>query len=87
MKAGDETANDLPFPDHIWDGANRESSMETFTHVFGKQDWMGRGFITAIAEDKPIQPDFRHGASAQRVIDAALKSHQEHRWIDVDSIT
>lgn len=87
MKLGGEQVNEMPIPDHIWNGANRESSMETFTHVFSKQGLMTRDFITAIAENKAFKPDFDDGASVQRVIDAALKSHQERHWIDVDSIT
>jgi predicted dehydrogenase len=86
VRVGEGALQELPIPDHIWDGTNRENAMETLTHMFSKQDWMARGFITAIAEDKPIRPDFHDGASVQRIVDAALKSHQEHRWIDVDSI-
>jgi predicted dehydrogenase len=86
IKADDTAVTDLPIPDHIWDGADSSSAFATFSHHFFKRDWMTRGFITAIAEDKPIKPDFQDGAEVQRVLDAALKSHQERRWIDVDSI-
>lgn len=86
MKIGDNAAQPLPIPDAIWAGANRDKVSDTFADVYYKQDWMARAFVTAIAEDKPIEPNFQDGASVQRVIDAALKSHQEQRWIDVDSI-
>ena len=85
-RAGDEAIAELPIPDHIWQGASRENILATFGDLQHKPDFMTRRFITAIAEDKPIKPDFHDGASVQRVLDAALKSHEERRWIDVDSI-
>jgi predicted dehydrogenase len=85
-KAGDAALRELPIPDHIWAGASRENFMATTTDLLHKQDYMGRAWLTSIAEDKPSQPDFRDGAYVQRVIDAALKSHQERRWVDVQSI-
>ncbi|MEZ4670111.1 MAG: Gfo/Idh/MocA family oxidoreductase [Anaerolineae bacterium] len=81
-----EPIHDLPIPDSIWAGANRDSVMETIGDVYGKQEFMAREWVTAIAEDKPLRPDFREGAAIQRVIDAAIKSHQERRWVDIEEI-
>lgn len=86
-KESDENIAELTIPDRIWQEVNRENSLDTIINLLAQQNVMGRGFITAIAEDKPVKPDFHDGASAQRVIDAALKSYAERRWIDVDSIT
>jgi predicted dehydrogenase len=85
-RAGDEAIAELSIPDRIWQGANRESVLATFNDLQHKQDFMTRGFITAIVEGRPVKPDFQDGASVQRVLDAALKSHQERSWVDVDSI-
>jgi predicted dehydrogenase len=86
-KTGEESISDLPIPDHIWQGVSRENMFSTLADVFGKHDWMARAFITAIAEDKPLEPNFHDGAYAQRVIDAAIKSHHENRWIEIESIS
>ena len=39
--------------------------------------------ITAIALDKPVQPDVRFAYRVNKVIDAAELSCQEHRWVQV----
>lgn len=40
-------------------------------------------FLSAIAEDRPAEPDFREGWEVCRVIDAVMRSGEERRWIDV----
>jgi predicted dehydrogenase len=40
-------------------------------------------FINAILEERPCVPSFREGAQAQSVIDAAMLSARERRWVDV----
>lgn len=81
-----EPIHDLPIPDHIWAGANRDSVFGTMGDVYGKQDYMAREWVTAIADNKPLRPDFREGAAVQRIVDAAIKSHKERRWVDVEEI-
>ena len=39
--------------------------------------------ITAIALDQPVQPDVRFAYEVNKVIDAADRSCQEHRWVQV----
>lgn len=36
--------------------------------------------LDGVANDKPLQPDFRDGYNVNRVIDAALRSVDEERW-------
>jgi predicted dehydrogenase len=43
-------------------------------------------FIDAIRSNRPCSPSFYDGALAQGVIDAALTSAKERRWIDVTNI-
>jgi predicted dehydrogenase len=43
-------------------------------------------FIEAIRQNRPCNPSFYDGALAQGVIDAALTSAKERRWIDVTNI-
>jgi predicted dehydrogenase len=40
-------------------------------------------FIQAILEQRPCVPSFREGAQAQAVMDAAILSAQEKRWVEV----
>ncbi len=44
-------------------------------------------FIDAIRNDRPCSPSLLDGARAQAVMDAALVSEREKRWIDVPSVT
>ena len=86
LRGDDTDLQELPIPDSIWGGASREIGLDTVGDIFYKQDWMTRGFITAIAENKPIRPNFHDGAYVQRLVDAAIRSHQQGTWIDVESI-
>jgi len=42
-------------------------------------------FIDAIIEDKPITPNFIDGLKVQQVIEAAIQSHEQGRWITLQS--
>ena len=39
--------------------------------------------VAAIADDRPLYPDFRAGWQVSRVIDAVLQSAQERRWVRI----
>jgi predicted dehydrogenase len=41
-------------------------------------------FIDAIVNKRPCSPSFADGAKAQIVMDAAVQSHRERRWVDVN---
>jgi len=43
-----------------------------------------RAFIDAIIEDRPATPDLYDGVAAQRVIDAAIRSHENGRRISIE---
>jgi predicted dehydrogenase len=86
MRVG-EQRHPLPIPDHIWNGARRDTVHNTYRDIFRKQDLMTRQFITAIVQNTPCKPDFHDGARVQRIIDAGARSWEERRWVDVDSVT
>jgi predicted dehydrogenase len=46
-----------------------------------------RDMIEAVAAGKPAYPDFRWAAEIQRIVDAAIKSNAERRWVAVDEVT
>ena len=69
----------LEVPAALLDGAAVDDIMGPFTrHSAGP-----RHFIDAIRDDLPIAMSFREGWRTQQVIDAALRSDRERRWIDV----
>lgn len=43
-------------------------------------------FIDAIRSNRPCRPSFREGAQAQAVMDAALESAGQKRWVDVPRV-
>ncbi len=58
----------LPIPDAIWTPQNAAH------HVFREQDALAREFVSAIASDRPLEPDFDEGARVQDLIEAAVTS-------------
>jgi predicted dehydrogenase len=64
----------LPIPDDIWNGVRRDRVHDTYRDVFRKTDAMTRGWISAIAAGRPIEPSFTEGLAVQRVLDAAAES-------------
>ncbi len=51
-----------------------------YEHTFINQ---AADILQAIAEDRPLQPDFADATRTQRVLDAVLKSAEEKKWVDV----
>jgi predicted dehydrogenase len=45
-----------------------------------------RDLIVAVAEGRPLEPDFAFGHKISQVIDAVLTSVEERRWVRVDEI-
>lgn len=62
-----------------WDAPIRSQ----FQQVFTQQNVGGRAFIEAILNDLPVSPNFYDGWQAQRVIDAALESEREGKWVSL----
>ena len=52
------------------------TSPPDFLAVFTRESVGPRGFIDAILAGRPAYPDLFDGAAAQRVIDAAIRSHE-----------
>lgn len=67
-------ARELPIPDEIWAGVRRDNVHDTYRDVFRSTDAMTRGWVDAIAEQRPVRPDFADGLAVQRVVDAAVAS-------------
>ena len=58
-------------------------------HGTGYQDQIiieARDFLQAIATGAPVWPTFHDGMLVNQVIEAAWLSHEERRWVDVDTV-
>jgi predicted dehydrogenase len=72
----------VPTPFQVWPGSRRDPR-EGDPRVTFRYD-QGVEFINAILEKRPARPSLLAGVEAQIVMDAALTSHTERRWVDVD---
>jgi len=86
-RIGEGPVRPLEIPEAIWLGARRDSVHNTYRDVFRTQEVMARAFVTAIVEGRGVKPDFRDGAYIQRVIEAALLSHRQRRWVELREIS
>jgi predicted dehydrogenase len=84
-RSGDEAWQTLKVPDALWHDADRTGSLiEQILDLFKRQPVANRLFIDAILDDRPIDSTFYDGWKAQQVIDAAIASHEQGRWINVE---
>ena len=86
LRQGDEHWQTLAIPDEFWDGVDRTAPfIEQVFGVFEHQSAGNRLFIDSILEDRSASPDFYDGWKAQEVIDAAIASHEQGRWITLQT--
>ncbi len=74
VKDGSMGVEVLPVPESIWQGARRDTVMNTRDDVFYTQNVMAREFFSDIAAGRPSYPDFAEGARVQQLIEAAVHS-------------
>ena len=86
-RVGEGVPRELPIPDHIWGAARRDTVHNTYRDMFRSEDFMIRGFINGILHDSELVPNFEQGARMQRLVSAALKSHESGKRIEVETIT
>ena len=80
----EEEIRTLNIPDHLLDGVDLSSPvMEQRQQLFQKQLIGTRLFVDAIVKDLPVSPNFNDGLRIQEVIDAALESDAQGRWISL----
>jgi len=58
----------------LWAGLRTDTVHNTYRDVFRTTEAMTRGWVTAVAEGRPCQPDIAHGALVQRITDTAVRS-------------
>jgi predicted dehydrogenase len=75
----------LDVPEELWHDVNRKGRLiDQIFDMFKTQAVGNRLFIDAILEDRPMNSTFYDGWKAQQVIDAAIASHEQGRWISVE---
>jgi len=84
-RSGSDHFETLQIPDEYWGDVPRDD----FFAIFQRQAVGGRLFVDAIREGKVPDgrmpfPTFYDGLRVQQVIDAALASHREGRWMAVE---
>ena len=85
-KVGEGPVKRLEIPETIWQGARRDTVHNTYKDVFRTQETMARAFVTAVANGETVSPSFKEGAYIQRMLEAALLSHRERKWIDLETL-
>jgi predicted dehydrogenase len=74
----------VPAEFHVWPGSPRDPKAgDPLASFRWDQDVE---FVRAIVDGRPCRPSFLDGARAQAVMDAALLSAGERRWVDVEDI-
>ncbi|MGH2459684.1 MAG: Gfo/Idh/MocA family protein [Chloroflexota bacterium] len=77
---GDAAFRVLPIPDELWGDADRTNPLA----VLKSLPVGDRQMIDAILADRPVTPSFYDGMKTQEVIDAALRSDREGRWVEAN---
>jgi predicted dehydrogenase len=57
--------------------------MRQIAHLFSSEPIGDRLFIDAILEGRQVEPSLHDGLKTQLVIDAAIRSQAEGRWVGV----
>lgn len=86
VRDGGGLSVELPVPDAVWGGARRDRVHDTYKDVFRQEGWMVRQWVDGILSGEGCEPDFRAGARIQGLIEAALVSQREGKWVEVDSM-
>ena len=63
-----------PYAGAWWPPGHIIGYEHTFVHAVAD-------FVNAVADKKPVQPDFQEGLANQIVLAAIEKSAQTHRWV------
>jgi predicted dehydrogenase len=77
LGAGEEKTRVLEVPDSYFGRSDRAN----FIDIFATEPIGARGFALAIRDGVKPSPSFADGVRAQEVVDAALQSHRERRWV------
>ena len=83
-KRGETGLRTVPVPEEFlkWPGSPRDPRAGDPSLTFRYDQDVE--FIRAILEQRPCVPSFKEGAQAQQVMDAAVQSAREKRWVEIE---
>jgi predicted dehydrogenase len=76
---GENKFETLPIPDEFWVNVKRGELLAPYF----QQSIGARLFIDSILNDEPAIPSLYDGWKVQQVIDAAIESHEQDRWVAI----
>ena len=79
IQGDEQVLRELEVPAEFYDGVDPGD----FLAIFARHPVGARLFVDAIREGVQPEPGLDAGLAVQKVIEAALQSHRERRWIDV----
>lgn len=82
-RMGEGVPRRLEIPEAVWGSVRRDSVHNTYKDIFRQEDYMARGFISAIVNDTEPSPSFVDGLRIQQLTDAAILSAKEGRRVEV----
>ncbi|MDZ4717392.1 MAG: Gfo/Idh/MocA family oxidoreductase [Roseiflexaceae bacterium] len=83
-RAGQSEPQQLVLPEQAWGAVDQSQPFASkLAELFCQQSIGARLFIDSILAGRAVTPSFYDGWKAQQVIDAALASHEQKRWVDV----
>jgi predicted dehydrogenase len=84
VRHGQSEPQQLVLPDQAWGAVDQSRPFaDKLADLFCQQSIGARLFIDSIIAGRAATPSFYDGWKAQQVIDAALASHAQKRWVDV----
>ena len=84
IRDGEQCWQDLPIPDELWAGVNQEQPfVPQVLELFCRQPVGDRQFVDAILSGARVTPSFLDGLRVQEVLDGAIASHEQGRWVQV----
>jgi len=83
-KRGETSLRIVPVPEEFlkWPGSPRDPRAGDPSLTFRYDQDVE--FIQAILEQRPCAPSFKEGAQVQQVMDSAVQSAQEKRWVEIE---
>jgi predicted dehydrogenase len=76
VRDGEKDFRKLPVPDRLTEGIDKKNPYQIQSQYTGVYL-----FVDSVLQDQPITPNFYDGLKAQKVIDAAKKSHEIGQWV------
>ncbi len=82
-RSGDQTLTPMEVPAQLLEGIDPSSHEAGFKSFVANYPSMSRKFIDVILNDEAPSPSFEDGMRTQEVMEAAMISHAERRWVDL----